>query len=55
MTNLSRENIQAYPKPPVMGPMPQRVTVCLGGQVIALETRATTLGKPPCADPLHST
>jgi uncharacterized protein (DUF427 family) len=40
MTNLPRENVQSYPRPPRLEPVRQRITVRLGGQVIADSTRA---------------
>lgn len=35
MTDLPRENVQAYPRPPVLQPVPQRLRVLLGGAVVA--------------------
>lgn len=32
---LARENVQTYPRPPVVAPVPQRVLVHLGGAVVA--------------------
>lgn len=40
MTGLPRENVQSYPRPPSLEPVPQRVTVRLGGMLIADTTRA---------------
>jgi uncharacterized protein (DUF427 family) len=40
MTDLPRENVQSYPRPPALEPVPQRVTVRLGGEVIADSRRA---------------
>lgn len=40
MTELPRENVQSYPRPPALEPVPQRITVWLGGAVIADTTRA---------------
>lgn len=34
MTDLPRENIQSYPRPPALEPVPQRVTVRLGGVTV---------------------
>jgi len=39
MTDLFRENVQSYPRPPALEPVPQRIVIRLGGQVIA-ETMA---------------
>lgn len=35
MTAMIRENVQSYPRPPALQPVPQRVVIVLGGQVIA--------------------
>jgi uncharacterized protein (DUF427 family) len=35
MTALLRENVQSYPRPPALQPVPQRVVIRLGGMVIA--------------------
>ena len=40
MTDLPRENVQSYPRPPALEPVPQRVTIRLGGAVVAETTRA---------------
>jgi uncharacterized protein (DUF427 family) len=40
MTDLIRENVQAYPRPPALQPVPQRIVITLGGQVIADTTAA---------------
>jgi len=40
MTDLPREDVQSYPRPPVLEPVPQRITVRLGGAVIADSRRA---------------
>jgi uncharacterized protein (DUF427 family) len=40
MSDLPRENVQSYPRPPALEPVPQRVIIRLGGQVIADTTRA---------------
>ena len=40
MTSLPRENVQSYPRPPALEPVPQRITIRLGGTVVARTTRA---------------
>lgn len=40
MTELPRENVQSYPRPPALEPVAQRITIWLGGAVIADTTRA---------------
>jgi uncharacterized protein (DUF427 family) len=40
MTELPRENVQSYPRPPALEPVPQRITIWLGDAVIADTTRA---------------
>ncbi len=40
MTDLPRENVQSYPRPPVLEPVPQRIIVRLGGALVADTTRA---------------
>ena len=40
MTELPRENVQSYPRPPALERVEQRVSVRLGGKVIADSTRA---------------
>jgi uncharacterized protein (DUF427 family) len=40
MSDLPRENVQSYPRPPALEPVPQRVVIRLGGQVIADTMRA---------------
>ena len=40
MTELPRENVQSYPRPPALEPVEWRVIVRLGGEVIADSTRA---------------
>ena len=35
MTDLVRENVQSYPRPPALEPVPQRLIIRLGGQIIA--------------------
>lgn len=38
--DLPRENVQSYPRPPVVEEVRQRLTITLGGEVIADTTRA---------------
>jgi uncharacterized protein (DUF427 family) len=40
MTDLPRENVQSYPRPPALEPVPQRIVVKLGGVLVAETTRA---------------
>ena len=40
MTDLPCENVQSYPRPPALEPMPQRIVVRLGGMLVAETTRA---------------
>ncbi len=40
MSEMPRENVQSYPRPPALEPVPQRIVVRLGGQIIADTTRA---------------
>lgn len=40
MTDLPRENVQSYPRPPALEPVPQRITIRLGGVLVADTTRA---------------
>lgn len=40
MTDLPVENVQDYPRPPALEPVPQRILVRLGGAVVADTTRA---------------
>ena len=40
MTNLPRENVQSYPRPPRLEPVPQRIRVILGSAIVADTTRA---------------
>ena len=56
MTALPRENVQSYPRPPALDPVPHRITIQLGGVLVAdiarafrvLETdRAPTYRLPP--------
>ena len=40
MTDLLRENVQSYPRPPALQPVPQRIRILLGGLLVAESTRA---------------
>jgi uncharacterized protein (DUF427 family) len=40
MTDLLRENVQSYPRPPALEPVPQQIRILLGGAVVAQTTRA---------------
>ena len=40
MTDLPRENVQSYPRPPALEPVPQRIILRLGGVLVADTTRA---------------
>ena len=40
MIELARENVQSYPRPPSLEPVPQRIRVRLGGVVVAETNRA---------------
>ncbi|TGD43960.1 DUF427 domain-containing protein [Pseudotabrizicola sediminis] len=40
MNDLPRENVQAYPRPPALEPVPQRIILRLGGTLVAETTRA---------------
>lgn len=40
MTDLARENVQSYPRPPALEPVPQRITIRLGGTLVADTSRA---------------
>jgi uncharacterized protein (DUF427 family) len=40
MNDLPRENVQSYPRPPALEPVPQRIIVRLGGAIVADTTRA---------------
>lgn len=40
MTTLARENVQSYPRPPALEPVPQRITIRLGDALVAETTRA---------------
>ncbi len=35
MTDMPRENVQAYPRPPALEPVPHRIRVVLGGETVA--------------------
>ncbi|MEE4346875.1 MAG: DUF427 domain-containing protein [Paracoccaceae bacterium] len=35
MTELPRENVQSYPRPPALEPAPQRIEIRLGGEIVA--------------------
>jgi len=37
---MPRENVQSYPRPPALEPVPQRIRVRLGGVLVAETTRA---------------
>ena len=40
MTNMPRENVQSYPRPPALQHVPQRIVIRLGGFVVADTSRA---------------
>jgi hypothetical protein len=40
MTDLPRENVQSYPRPPALEPVPQRIIIRLGGALVADTTCA---------------
>ena len=40
MTDLPRENVQSFPRPPALEPVPQTITIRLGGVLVAQTTRA---------------
>ena len=40
MTGLPRENVQSYPRPPALEPVPQRIIIRLGGGLVAETARA---------------
>jgi len=40
MTDLARENVQSYPRPPALELVPQRIMIWLGGALVAQTTRA---------------
>jgi uncharacterized protein (DUF427 family) len=43
MTALPRENMQSYPRPPALEPVPQHIVIRLGGVSVA-ETTHTPSG-----------
>ncbi|MEL7345066.1 MAG: DUF427 domain-containing protein [Pseudomonadota bacterium] len=40
MTDLPQEDVQSYPRPPALEPVPQRIEITLGGKVIVSTTDA---------------
>lgn len=40
MTDMPRENVQSYPRPPRLEPVQQRIPITLGGAVVADTTQA---------------
>ncbi len=40
MSSLARENVQSYPRPPALEPVPQEILIRLGGVTVAQTTRA---------------
>ena len=40
MNDLTRENVQSYPRPPRVEPVPQRIILRHGGALVADTTRA---------------
>ena len=40
MTDLPRENVQFYPRPPALEPVPHMIIICHGGVLVAQTTRA---------------
>lgn len=40
MLPLPRENVQSYPRPPALEPVPQEIVIRLGGVTVAQTTRA---------------
>ena len=40
MTDLPRENVQSYPRPPALEPVPQRIILRLGGALVSETARA---------------
>jgi len=40
MTDMPRENVQSYPRPPALEPVPQRIRALLGGVLVAGTSRA---------------
>lgn len=56
MTDLPPENVQTYPRPPRLEPVPQRIRVVLGGAHRGRDTpRPEGAGNPPCPDLLPAT
>jgi len=40
VTELQRENVQSYPRPPALEPVPQRIIIRLGGALVSEPNRA---------------
>ena len=40
MTEMPRENVQSYPRPPALEPVPRQITIRLGGVLVAQTTGA---------------
>jgi uncharacterized protein (DUF427 family) len=40
MTEMPRESVQSFPRPPAIEPVPQRITLRFGGALVAETTRA---------------
>ena len=40
MTEMPRENVQSYPRPPALEPVPQRIMIRLGGALVSETARA---------------
>jgi uncharacterized protein (DUF427 family) len=40
MTEMLRENVQSYPRPPALEPVPQQITIRLGAALVAQTTGA---------------
>ena len=40
MTEMQRENVQSYPRPPALEPVPQRIMIRLGGVLVSETDRA---------------
>jgi len=64
MTEMLRENVQSYPRPPALEPVPQRIMIRLDGALVSETDRALRVlethhapsyylgpkaSKPPCA------
>jgi hypothetical protein len=54
MTDLPRENVQSYPRPPTLESVPQRIVIRLGGVLVADTMRRPItchprISQPPCA------